>query len=75
MYKLLTKIFKGLFILGFSFTIEAKSEFCQGYEEGYKSVKGNNAFVPMCPFEPVTPFNSTPFREGLKKGIADARRS
>jgi hypothetical protein len=50
------------------------SDFCDGFVEGYKSLAGNSAFVPMCPFEPLTPFNSTPFREGMKAGIAAARR-
>lgn len=48
------------------------SEFCDGFEEGFKMIKGNMAFVPFCPFEPFIPFGSTPFREGLKAGIAAA---
>ncbi|MER8967727.1 hypothetical protein NKI25_18730 [Mesorhizobium sp. M0808] len=47
-------------------------EFCDGFEEGYKTIKGDVAFVPFCPFEPFTPYGSTPFREGIKAGIAAA---
>ena len=63
-----------LCILGLSFSASAKSEFCMGFEEGYKMVKGDYAFVPFCPFEPFTPFGSTPFREGLKAGIKAANK-
>lgn len=50
------------------------SEFCDGFEEGYKIVKGDSVFVPFCPFEPFTPFGSTPYREGIKAGMRAARR-
>ena len=46
--------------------------FCEGFEEGYKSIKGNNVIVPICPLAPITPIGSTPFREGIKAGIAAA---
>lgn len=49
------------------------SEFCQGFEIGYKTVKGNMAMTPMCPIEPITPIGSTPYQEGLKKGMRKAR--
>jgi hypothetical protein len=48
------------------------SDFCDGFETGYKTVKGNNVFVPFCPFEPFTPHNSTPYQEGIKAGIKAA---
>lgn len=50
-----------------------KSEFCIGFENGYKSVKGNMAFVPLCPIAPVTPIGSTPLQEGIKAGIKAAK--
>jgi len=50
------------------------SEFCDGFEEGYKTVKGNMVLVPLCPLEPLTPLNSTPFREGIKAGIRAASK-
>lgn len=51
-----------------------KSEFCQGFEEGYKTVKGDMILVPLCPLEPLTPLGSTPFREGIKAGMKAASR-
>lgn len=45
-----------------------KSAFCRGFEQGYLLYcKG---FVPFCPFPPFTPFGSTPYKEGIKAGIA-----
>jgi hypothetical protein len=52
--------------------ILAKSEFCTGFEEGYKTVKGDMVLVPLCPLAPLTPLGSTPFREGIKAGIQAA---
>jgi len=49
------------------------SEFCDGFEIGYKTVKGNHVMVPMCPWEPMTPMGSTPYQEGLKAGMKAAR--
>jgi hypothetical protein len=48
------------------------SEFCDGFEEGYKTIKGNNVYIPYCPYEPYTPYGSTPFQEGLKAGMKKA---
>jgi len=48
--------------------------FCRGFEEGYKSVKGDNVLVPLCPLAPLTPLGSTDFREGIKAGIAAAQK-
>jgi hypothetical protein len=50
----------------------SKSEFCTGFEEGYKSIRGDMVLVPLCPLEPLTPMGSTPFREGIKAGIRAA---
>lgn len=49
-----------------------QDEFCLGFEEGFKSVKGDMVMVPMCPIPPITPIGSTPFREGLKAGMRAA---
>lgn len=68
------KCIASLFALTLSSSVVA-SDFCDGFVEGYRSLAGNSAFVPMCPFEPMTPFNSTPFREGIKAGIAAAKRA
>ena len=50
------------------------SEFCDGFEEGFKTVRGDMALVPLCPLEPLTPLGSTPYREGLKAGMRAASR-
>mgnify|MGYP003605222643 CR=1 FL=1 len=50
------------------------SEFCDGFEEGFKIVKGDMALVPLCPLEPLTPLGSTPYREGIKAGMRVGRR-
>ncbi|MGL6029146.1 MAG: hypothetical protein ACRC0M_05130 [Legionella sp.] len=50
----------------------AYDEFCAGFEEGYKTIKGDMVIVPICPIEPITPINSTPYREGIKEGIRAA---
>mgnify|MGYP000462237441 CR=1 FL=1 len=49
-----------------------QDEFKAGFEEGYKSIKGDMVLVPLCPLAPLTPLGSTPFREGLKAGIKAA---
>jgi hypothetical protein len=51
-----------------------QDEFCAGFEQGYKAVKGNMVLVPLCPLEPLTPLDSTPFQEGIKAGIEAANR-
>lgn len=51
-----------------------QAEFCAGFEEGYKSIKGNMVIVPICPIVPITPIGSTDFREGIKAGILAAGR-
>ena len=48
-----------------------QDEFCAGFVEGYKSIKGDQ-LVPLCPIAPITPLGSTPFREGIKAGIRAA---
>lgn len=50
----------------------SQDEFCLGFEEGYKSIKGDLVIVPICPIAPITPIGSTPFREGIKVGIGTA---
>lgn len=56
-----------------AFAIAApQDEFCAGFAEGFKSIKGDGALVPLCPLAPLTPLGSTPFREGIKAGIRAA---
>ena len=54
--------------------LAGQAEFCAGFVEGYKSVKGNLAVVPACPAAPATPVDSTDFREGLKAGMRAAQQ-
>lgn len=61
-------------MLGATSAFADQSEFCAGFEEGYKSIKGSMVLVPLCPLAPITPVNSTPFREGIKAGIRAAQR-
>lgn len=49
-----------------------QGEFCVGFSEGYKSIKGDMVIVPICPIAPITPIVSTPFREGITAGMAAA---
>ena len=50
-----------------------QDEFCAGFTDGYKRVKGDMLLVPPCPYAPLTPFVSTDFREGIKAGIRAAQ--
>ena len=65
-------IFAILSFLAITTPAMADSEFCAGFEMGYKTIKGNDVFMPPCPFEPMTPFGSTPYQEGIKAGMAAA---
>ncbi len=51
------------------------SEFCDGFNEGYKTIKGNMVIVPIYPIAPITPIGSTALREGIKAGISAAQNN
>ena len=51
-----------------------QGDFCAGFEEGYKTIKGDMVIVPICPIAPITPIGSTDYREGIKAGIRAAQR-
>lgn len=55
-----------------SLSLAGQNEFCAGFAEGYKTVKGDMVIVPICPIAPITPIGSTDFREGIKAGIRAA---
>jgi hypothetical protein len=62
-------------ILGLgSLAYAGQDKFCAGFEEGYKTIKGDMVIVPICPIAPITPIGSTDFREGIKAGIKAASR-
>ena len=48
----------------------SQDEFCAGFEEGYRSIKGDLVIIPNCPPSPPTPPGSTDFREGIRAGIS-----
>lgn len=53
----------------------SQDSFCAGFEEGFKSAKDDLVLLPTCPIEPITPIGSSPFREGIKAGIAAYERN
>ena len=55
-----------------SLAAASQDEFCAGFEEGFRSIKGSMAMLPLCPLAPLTPLGSTAFREGIKAGIRAA---
>ena len=76
MKKTLASCIFGIAALGATFLAYAgQDEFCAGFSEGYKSIKGDMVIVPICPIAPITPIGSTDFREGIKAGISAAQRS
>jgi len=73
----MTKIFIIILMtLGLAATsaFAGQQEFCDGFKEGFKTVKGNMVLVPLCPLKPLTPLGSTDFREGIKAGIEAANK-
>ena len=64
-------------LIGLTFSLPShatQQEFCAGFTEGYKSIKGDLVIVPICPIAPITPIGSTDFREGILAGIRAAQR-
>ncbi|HAK0681068.1 TPA: hypothetical protein H1P55_004564 [Salmonella enterica] len=56
-------------------TKDTHSSFADGFREGYRAIMGNMVILPIAPIAPITPIGSTPYREGIKAGIAAASRS
>lgn len=73
MKNLLKVVFSLTAIVASTLAFAGQAEFCAGFAEGYKSIKGEYVVVPVCPVAPVTPVGSTDFREGLKAGMLAAR--
>jgi hypothetical protein len=61
----------GVFAMLYSgqFAFAGQGEFCAGFTQGFKAIKGNMVLVPLCPLAPLTPLGSTDFQEGIKAGI------
>jgi len=72
----MSKLILVLLVVLFTGNADAnRGDFCAGFEEGYKTIKGDMAMVPMCPMKPLTPLGSTDYREGLKAGMKKAKNS
>lgn len=64
-------------VFGLAVTLAAsagQAEFCAGFSEGFKTIKGDMVLVPLCPLAPLTPLGSTDYREGIKAGIRAAQQ-
>jgi len=66
-------IFAGILLASADFAQATQAEFCAGFEQGYKAIKGNMVIVPICPIAPITPIGSTDFQEGIKAGMRAAQ--
>ena len=76
--KILRLMIRRILVICFAMTFSVSalaSDFCTGFAEGFKALAGDMPLVPLCPLEPITPIGSTPYREGLKAGMAAARRA
>jgi len=70
-------LFAAMLLLGLGATTPlsaSQDDFCRGFEEGYKIIKGDMVLVPLCPLSPLTPLGSTDYREGVKAGMKAAQR-
>ena len=75
MFNRVTALLVLLFIVTTPAAAQSKDTFCNGFSEGFKAIKGNLVIVPICPIAPITPIGSTPYREGLKAGMDEGRKS
>lgn len=48
------------------------NDYRAGFEQGYRSVKGSMAMLPLLPLQPLTPLGKTPFQVGLEMGVKAA---
>ena len=60
-------------LLVFSPSIAFASDFCDGFEKGYQSVKGDMALVPFCPFEPFVMTDKSDYQLGRQIGERKAK--
>lgn len=67
----LTALISILFYSLLSFTDE-RQDFCAGYSEGYKAIKGDSASVPWCPPNSIIPPGGSAYRQGIRAGIRAA---
>ena len=55
-------------------TLADRNQYCEGFSEGYKAIKGDTAAAPWCPPMPPIPPGGTAYREGIRAGIKMAAR-
>ncbi|OCP06126.1 hypothetical protein BBX50_23955 [Ensifer sp. LC11] len=48
------------------------ASFAEGFEAGYRAIKGTTVSLPSIPSQSSTRSNSTPFLMGVRKGIERA---
>lgn len=54
-------------------TTQEKEEFCEGFEQGFKSIKGRHASVPRCPsYIGMPKYNSSYSEMGAEEGAEKA---
>lgn len=51
-----------------------QDQFCAGFYEGFKSIKGDMVLPPLCPLAPLHPLGTTDFRQGILAGIRAAQQ-
>lgn len=68
-------LFIGLLLMMPMVVFASGDEFCAGFEEGYRMIKGDMVLLPICPLAPLTPLGSNNFREGIKAEILAAQES
>lgn len=44
-----------------------ENDYAAGFEQGFRSVAGSMAVLPILPIQPVTPIGKTPFQVGIQK--------
>jgi len=54
--------------------VSLASDWCDGFKEGYKLVKGNNIYVPPCPAQQAAKAGITQRQQGMKAGMRAAKR-
>ncbi len=51
------------------------NDYREGFVQGYRAVRGSTVIIPVIPVQPVTKVGQTPFRMGLRNGIAAGFRN
>lgn len=54
--------------------MSSANDYRAGFEQGFRSIRGNFAMLPMLPMQPMTPMGKTAFQVGFEMGIKAAQR-